>query len=435
MSFSTTLSTWYLSHIVHKNTGNEESMTAEIYLKLLEEETNFQKKKKRLDWKVMNEFKRDYLFKKGKTFNLDLKWMTFWFKKFKAERGIEVDVQSILRSVIMSLTESMTTSTSTECTLMSAKEISAAMLDLNGKHDHQGDSFTNILKLVKNLKFNTLVDFSLSSPNQNLRATFSSFAKRQVGGPREIFIMEIELRILVKLLEAIFKTFNKKMEVEMLTSEDKVSRMRNISLSHDELRRREKKGLTFHVNADVTRWNQNWTAHKTSLAILALELPRSLEDRLLSLSSSFSLKFVTLNSSLLQKYKRMEEKKAKFGKDLTAIVKNTHLGTMTILCQSAFFQGILHYMSSFCAVVKDYVSDQILIQLLRESNISEKLLLTDTMLSSDDITKIATFKVNLKSEVKKYGTLLMLSLDVAGSIMDEIISRMKTSVHVLLFEF
>ena len=37
-SFSTTLSTWYLSHVVHKNTGNEESMSTEIYLKLLEED-------------------------------------------------------------------------------------------------------------------------------------------------------------------------------------------------------------------------------------------------------------------------------------------------------------------------------------------------------------------------------------------------------------
>ena len=94
------------------------------------------------------------------------------------------------------------------------------------------------------------------------------------------------------------------------------------------------KGLTYHACSDVTRWNQNWTAHKTSLAILTLELPTSFESKLLSLSSSFSLKFVTLNSSLIKKYKKMEEKKGKIGKDLTGIVRNIHLKTVSIRISS-----------------------------------------------------------------------------------------------------
>ena len=114
----------------------------------------------------------------------------------------------------------------------------------------------------------------------------------------------------------------------MLTEDQQ--KVQNISLNHEGIRKREKKGLTYHACSDVTRWNQNWTAHKTSLAILTLELPTSFESKLLSLSSSFSLKVVTLNSSLIKKYKKMEEKKGKIGKDLTGIVRNTHLETVSI---------------------------------------------------------------------------------------------------------
>lgn len=203
----------------------------------------------------------------------------------------------------------MSTSTSTEWTLMSSKEILNMTKTNKLEYDSQTDAFTAVMRLIKSLKFTTLADFSLSSKSQNLRATFSSFAKRQVGGPREISIMEVELRILVKTLEVIFKMANTKIEVEMLTADDKVSRMKNISLNHDSMRSSKGPSLAFHACSDVTRWNQNWTSQKTSLSILSLELPLPLESRLLSLASSFSVKFVTLNSKLIKRHVYVREQK------------------------------------------------------------------------------------------------------------------------------
>ncbi len=229
--------------------------------------------------------------------------------------------------------------------------------------------------------------------------------------------------------------YNKKIEIEMLTAEDKVSKMKNISLIHDSIRNSKNPSLTFHACSDVTRWNQNWTSQKTSLSILSLELPHALESRLLSLASSFSVKFVTLNSKLIKKHKSMCENKSVIGKDLTSILEKTHKSTMSIQCQSAFFQGVLHYMSSYCAVIKNFASDQIMDLLMKEEGLEGMLLLSDTMLSSDDITKVSTFNVSSIAKVEKFAILLMTSLDVSGAIMDEVISRKKTSVHILLFEF
>ena len=116
-------------------------------------------------------------------------------------------------------------------------------------------------------------------------------------------------------------------------------------------------------------WNQHRTSQKTSVAILSLELPNSIEDKLLSISSAFSLKFVTLNSGFIEKVRRLSDEKATIGRDLSLIMENVHMGTMTLCCQSAFFQGILYYMSSDCAVIKDFVSDNLLTMFLPASGL------------------------------------------------------------------
>ncbi len=186
-TFSTTLSTWYLSHVIHKNTGNEDSMTAEIYLKLLEEEENFQKRKSRLDWKMIDNFQRNYLFRKGGTFNLDVRWMTYWFRKFRDIKGVEVDLSSVLHSVLTGLTETMSTSTSTEWTLMSAKEISIMANSDKLNYDSQTDAFTAVMKLIKSLKFTTLADFSLSNRKKSSSNLFLLREKTSWGPTRDFY--------------------------------------------------------------------------------------------------------------------------------------------------------------------------------------------------------------------------------------------------------
>ena len=44
--------------------------------------------------------------------------------------------------------------------------------------------------------------------------------------------MEAELRLLVKLLESVCRVYDTNMDIEMLTSDDKESRMKNISKNH-----------------------------------------------------------------------------------------------------------------------------------------------------------------------------------------------------------
>lgn len=65
----------------------------------------------------------------------------------------------------------------------------------------------------------------------------------------------------------------------------------------------------------------------------------------------------------------MCENKSVIGRDLSSILERTHKSTMSIQCQSAFFQGILHYMRSFCAVIKNFASDQIMDLLLKEEGL------------------------------------------------------------------
>ena len=85
----------------------------------------------------------------------------------------------------------------------------------------------------------TTILFEICENDNELRSIAASFAKKQVGSPREILILNIITRLFARLSERLFKRVCSRFKSEMLTSHDKVSHLMTLTRRHANLRRED----------------------------------------------------------------------------------------------------------------------------------------------------------------------------------------------------
>ena len=100
-----------------------------------------------------------------------------------------------------------------------------------------------------------------------LISSFASFAKLEIGGPKEILIMWLRSRMMVRLMEALCRALAKMLPEEMLPNPKKEEFFTEVSRRNKSFMIGLVSPFTLSLNLDTTRWNQRWTSMKSIVVI------------------------------------------------------------------------------------------------------------------------------------------------------------------------
>nr|QJW70347.1 RNA-dependent RNA polymerase [Erysiphe necator associated negative-stranded RNA virus 14] len=273
---------------------------------------------------------------------------------------------------------------------------------VSGPYQSEVLSFSE--KVKKSKSFLTLFDeiensstfmlTGLVSMEEYVEAIFTLFPKAQIGGPREILIQSVKLRIMVKLLETISKNFSEKHEKEMLTKHRKKAEMQSDKMTafKDLLIFMKKKGeicLYGSLNADATKWAPGFVMEHFAYFVYNWEMDERLKNFLCTVIVSFSYKVILTPEMLKDKWMKKPKNEKE---DIPAVQDFREMseesGGAPVLF-SGMGQGMLHFLSSIYHTVMDDMVDMIIEEILMK--LYQTRINQTTLISSDDKTKMMIF--------------------------------------------
>jgi hypothetical protein len=264
------------------------------------------------------------------------------------------------------------------------------------------------------------------------------FKKLQIGGVREIFVLEFRCRIVVHFVETICRTICEEMDNEMLTKGDKKLSRTDAHFSSVLGRLKPSRVSATVINSDdATTWAQRFV-----MPVFGCFLSRLLPDEFVE-PVMFVLNMVTdkkleLPHQLLDLYDKnpdisgfdegMEELKSQYmGLSVHSDLLNPR--SRMLKNKSNMMQGILHYTSSllhsgFLYLWEDFTKDAFSLQLSKMYSVgrSEFDLISTTKVSSDDsscILSIICEKEPRESSEKQSNQLTERNLRMMMSVFTE----------------
>ena len=425
--FKIAINEWYISHPISAKVGTDHSMAFEIYGKIAEEEIKHLETKnselKPMDVREIGKIMTE----DSKAFRFSYECIAYSCKKLKLEESFKVRSGEIIGKALASIEDVMTKSK-----IVDFVKLTDEVKGHEGKPILTKDfSFSAMFRLMESQGMSGLLESVNLSPK--FLSTFTSFAKQQVGGPREILIMWVRSRLMIKILEFMSKVYcHNNLPEEMLTDSYK-------ELTFTQMSRRMKAHMVgmespsfLSLNLDTTRWSQRWASTKSLMVIFSMGLPTNIEEILILVVKAWSFKILFLNKIVLEQLVSLAfpEKKSKVMSDVVKLFnkKDKHL-----VVRSGFFQGLMHYMSSISAVAKSRLAIEIFetnCSRLKVANVNHL-----EMMSSDDLTAVCCFESKCSAHYKKMAVLLLMSYFAAGNLFCEHVSTKKTSCHSAIFEF
>nr|QMP82310.1 RNA-dependent RNA polymerase [Plecopteran phenui-related virus OKIAV280] len=224
------------------------------------------------------------------------------------------------------------------------------------------------------------------------------FKKNQHGGLREIYVLEIEARMIQLFIETISRTLCSYFEEETMTHPQNKIRLldQHRTLSNKLAKRDKSINLDLCCSSDKTRWSQNLQISALSIPAFRL-LPRKFHALVQRILNLWTQKFMKIPPSLL---KLMLSRVPLRSKSYMALLKlfwdKKTPRKERLLMKAAFMsfiqvsvgmmQGILHYLSSllhlcYLADVKDKT-----LMILKKKYPNFKFLMTQVCSSDDSAT-------------------------------------------------
>lgn len=267
------------------------------------------------------------------------------------------------------------------------------------------------------------------------RFAFQIFKKNQIGGVREILILDINKRILINILESFSRVICKDDDREMLTHGDrKLTLMRDL-IRH--LKRGGDKKIIMNYNFDKTKWAPSFMP----IQFLYMFLPfKSLYPSLfrficVSLINHSNKRFIlperlirVWNNDLTNQFQHYMDPNLQKLKELYL-----HSKELTYLNESNMGQGILHYTSSFFHLCVVSLRDEIYKRLCAKFEVSTGEW-RDLVSSDDSYTAHALPLDNIRN-VKTRILLFLKAQEVVERSMNVWTSTSKSSISALIYEF
>ncbi|UQZ09544.1 putative RNA-dependent RNA polymerase [Freshwater macrophyte associated bunya-like virus 1] len=294
-------------------------------------------------------------------------------------------------------------------------------------------------------EFTKILDMKLMSMMKDeewLAAHFSTFTKNQIGGVREILIQWVRLRVYVKFMETFFRELCKFEDKEMLTDD---KHKKEIQATFTRLLKEDyiktQKGETmsikfpFSINMDSSKWAPSMVMMQYVYFVMALKLPKEVEELFLTVLSAFSDKKLIIPLALREKWMKKPATEKEEDPLLEMVRREAERNNWVWTVESGMGQGMLHYLSSFYHVLIDDECDYIINNVVAKTMAGKAKFKSQTMLSSDDITKMVQMEVfsgkDMTMSLFKYLS-METSLKKLGNIH---INWKKTAVHFVVTEF
>jgi hypothetical protein len=264
---------------------------------------------------------------------------------------------------------------------------------------------------------------------------FQIFKKNQVGGVREIVILDIEKRIIVNVLESLSRCVCKFDSREMLTHGD-VKNQKYHSIIRN-LRILQPKGKLIHLNFDKSRWGPSFQ----SIQFLYLFTPFKKElscllDYIILILMNHTNKRFILPEKLIKAWVSDPEDKYKHWMDPNLQKLKLHFlenNDLTYLNESNMGQGILHYTSSLLHLALISFRDELVKRTFKKRGI--KVPLWSDLLSSDDSYTCISIDEESFGSVKKTLDLFLRCQEISERLFNCWTSTTKSSISPVFYEF
>ena len=264
---------------------------------------------------------------------------------------------------------------------------------------------------------------------------FQIFKKNQIGGVREILILDIKKRVLINILESFSKLICKDDEREMLTHGDK-----KFSLMRDmirDLRRGSEKKLIMNYNFDKTRWAPSFMPIQFLYMFVPFKklYPSLFRFICLSLMVHTNKRFI-LPERLIRVWNNDPQNKIHHILDENLQqLKNEFLRTKELVYQneSNMGQGILHYTSSYFHLCFISLRDEVYKRLCTRYNVISGE--WRDIVSSDDSYTAHAMPMDNKKLVKLRIILFLKAQEICERVMNVWTSTSKSSISLLVYEF
>jgi hypothetical protein len=264
---------------------------------------------------------------------------------------------------------------------------------------------------------------------------FQIFKKNQIGGVREIVILDIKKRIIINVLESLSRCICKYDSREMLTHGD-VKNQKYHSIIRN-LKIMQPKGKLVHLNFDKSRWGPSFQ----SIQFLYLFTPFKKElsaimDYIIIILMNHTNKRFILPEKLIRAWISDPEDKYKHWMDpnLQALKLNfLKTQDLTHLNESNMGQGILHYTSSLLHLTLLSFRDELVSRVFKKRNI--KMPLWSDLLSSDDSYTCISIDQEKFEDVKNTMDMFLRCQEISERLFNCWTSTTKSSISPVFYEF
>lgn len=388
IEFSLVMDEIYMGNLFDKEAGFDSHRVKSIVEKMETEEMHFHKINQdpiKSKWSMgMVDDLNEFISSRDETHMFDRAFVTMASKRFFDSKVNKIKLQEALMIALRSTIE--------PAMMMTASLIGgpyeSECLEFS-ENIQKTKTFLSLYNMIKKMSSHMLIE--MCNNMDKVDAVFAMFPKSQIGGPREILIQAVMLRVLVKFLETISKKFCSVHEKEMLTKDrvkaelqsDKMAEFRETIRS---LNAKDKTSLYFSLNTDASRWAPGFVMEHFMYFVNEWDLDEELKTLLLVIVSSFSSKTMLVPEILKRKWENKDLSDKDFLEGVQSFREQAVSNNYKVEIMSGMGQGMFHYLSSFYhAVMDDCIMDVTKKVLHNKRGVIIKDV---TMLSSDDKTRM-----------------------------------------------
>jgi len=431
VEFSTIMNEIYVGNLFDKDSGFLDHRLKAVVAKMTEAEIHFLKNKDRPESKGMVEDVEGFLMMKDELHFFDDKFVVSATKRFFKKKASKIMMKEAQMRAYTSVVD--------DAMMMTSSLI-------GGPYDSEVLEFSNRVKKSKSFltlhqeveKLSTNILLHMVSQEEVIEALFAVFPKSQIGGPREILIQSVKLRMSVKFLEVMSRMICHRHEKEMLTKDRSKAEIQSDKMNtyKSELKRLRVKGvpsLITSFNADATRWAPGFVMEHNMQSVMNWEIEDQMKDFLLTTLSSFSSKKIMVPTELMVKWKSKPMEEIEFLDSIQHFREKALDNEGVVEMRSGMGQGMLHFMSSIYHCIVDDMADEIMETVLRK--VYSTNLIQSSLISSDDKTKIALFKFSDANKASDSLKAYVMLGDMIYRLANIHTNWKKSALHFTIAEF
>lgn len=432
VEFSIMMDEMYICNLFDKESGFTSHRQKQIIKKSEEAEMHFQNVKK-MEWSKGNvEDLNDFMNSKDELHMFDKNTVVAATRYYFNNKVNKVKMQeSIMKSLCSTIDNAMMMTSS-----LVSGPYESECLEFS-KNINKTRSFLAIFEEVNKLSTNVLSE--MCNRFDNIDAIFALFPKAQIGGPREILIQAVLLRIMVKFLETVSKEMCTTHDKEMLTKNNKRSEIQSDTMAEMRetmriLKAKNQTSVFFSVNADASKWAPGFVMENFMYFINEWDIPDELKNLLLTIVMSFSSKKMLVPEELKRKWENKDKMEKEYSDAIENFREQSYMNTFVVEFCSGMGQGMFHYLSSFYHCIMNDYTENMISKVL--SSVNKTLVKEKCMLSSDDETRMVLmlFKkgyTESEESLKNY----IIVFDLVNRLCNIHINWKKSGLNFIITEF